>query len=75
MRHKSNNKTRPLFTLSLEMTRLVNETRLLLVLGVNLDIYGKFLTGTDAGITVYIIMTQFKCLKSFKMVQNVKDQN
>ena len=29
MRHKSNNKTRPLFTLSLEMTRLVNETRLL----------------------------------------------
>ena len=31
MRHKSNNKTRPLFTLSLEMTRLVNETRLLLV--------------------------------------------
>ena len=39
MRHKSNNKTRPLFTLSLEMTRLVNETRLLLVPGVNLDIY------------------------------------
>ena len=31
MRHKGNNKTRPLFTLSLEMTRLVNETRLLLV--------------------------------------------
>ena len=31
MRKKSNNKTRPLFTLSLEMTRLVNETRLLLV--------------------------------------------
>ena len=31
MWHKSNNKTRPLFTLSLEMTRLVNETRLLLV--------------------------------------------
>ena len=28
MRHK---KTRPLFTLSLEMIRLVNETRLLLV--------------------------------------------
>ena len=40
MRHKSNNKTRPLFTLSLEMTRLVNETRLLLVPGVNSDIYG-----------------------------------
>ena len=39
MRHKSKNKTRPLFTLSLEMTRLVNETRLLLVPGVNLDIY------------------------------------
>ena len=39
MRHKSNNKTRPLFTLSLEMTRLVNETRLLLVPGVNSDIY------------------------------------
>ena len=37
MRHKSKNKTRPLFTLSLEMTRLVNETRLLLVPGVNLD--------------------------------------
>ena len=41
MRHKSKNKTRPLFTLSLEMTRLVNETRLLLVPGVNLDIYSK----------------------------------
>ena len=40
MRHKSNNKTRPLFTLSLEMTRLVNETRLLLVPGVNSNIYG-----------------------------------
>ena len=37
MRHKSNNKTRPLFTLSLEMTRLVNETRLLLVPCVNSD--------------------------------------
>ena len=34
------NKTRPLFTLSLEMTRLVNETRLLLVPSVNSDIYG-----------------------------------
>ena len=34
------NKTRPLFTLSLEMTRLVNETRLLLVPCVNSDIYG-----------------------------------
>ena len=33
------NKTRPLFTLSLEMTRLVNETRLLLVPGVNIRIY------------------------------------
>ena len=39
MRHKSKNKTRPLFTLLLEMTRLVNETRLLLVPGVNSDIY------------------------------------
>ena len=39
MRHKSNNKTRPLFTLSLEMTRLVNETRLLLVPCFNSDIY------------------------------------
>ena len=38
MRHKSKNKTRPLFTLPLEMTRLVNETRLLLVPGVNSDI-------------------------------------
>ena len=38
MRHKSNNKTRPLFTLSLEMTRLVNETRLLLVPCFNSDI-------------------------------------
>ena len=37
MRHKSKNKTRPLFTLSLEMTRLVKETRLLLVPSVNLD--------------------------------------
>ena len=36
MRHKSKNKTRPLFTISLEMTRLVDETRLLLV---NWDIY------------------------------------
>ena len=43
MRHKSNNKTRPLFTLSLEMTRLVNETRLLLVPGVNSDIYGNYI--------------------------------
>ena len=33
------NKTRPLFTLSLEMTRLVNETRLLLVPSVNSDVY------------------------------------
>ena len=41
MRHKSNNKTRPLFTLSLEMTRLVNETRLLLVPCFNSDIYGN----------------------------------
>ena len=37
------NKTRPLFTLSLEMTRLVNETRLLLVPGINLDIYGIYM--------------------------------
>ena len=43
MRHKSNNKTRPLFTLSLEMTRLVNETRLLLVPCFNSDIYGTLL--------------------------------
>ena len=35
MRHKNKNKTRPLFTLSLEMTK----TRLLLVPGFNLDIY------------------------------------
>ena len=41
MRHKSKNKTRPLFTLSLEMTRLVNKTRLLLVPCVNSDIYGN----------------------------------
>ena len=37
------NKTRPLFTLSLEMTRLVNETRLLLVPGVNSDIYSMYI--------------------------------
>ena len=43
MRHKSKNKTRPLFTLSLEMTRLVKETRLLLVPRVNSDIYRKLL--------------------------------
>ena len=42
MRHKSKNKTRPLFTLSLEMTRLVNETRLLLVPGINSDIYSSY---------------------------------
>ena len=42
MRHKSNNKTRPLFTLSLEMTRLVNETRLLLVPCFYSDIYGIY---------------------------------
>ena len=42
MRHKSKNKTRPLFTLSLEMTRLVNETRLLLVPSINSDMYGNF---------------------------------
>ena len=41
MRHKIKNKTRPLFTLSLEMTRLVNETRLLLVPCVKSDIYGS----------------------------------
>ena len=39
MRHKSKNKTRPLFTLSLEMTRLVKETRLLLVPGALIRIY------------------------------------
>ena len=39
------NKTRPLFTLSLEMTRLVNKTRLLLVPGINSDIYGISYTG------------------------------
>ena len=49
MRHKSNNKTRPLFTLSLEMTRLVNKTRLLLVPGVNSDIYGTY-THTHANL-------------------------
>ena len=37
------NKTRPLFTLSLEMTRLVNWTRLLLVPGVNSDIYSMYI--------------------------------
>ena len=43
MRHNlSKNKTRPLFTLTLEMTRLVNETRLLLVPSVNLDIYSTY---------------------------------
>ena len=41
------NKTRPLFTLSLEMTRLVNETRLLLVPGVNSDIYGNYTVRND----------------------------
>ena len=45
------NKTRPLFTLSLEMTRLVNETRLLLVPGVNSDIY-SMLTCCAAGLCV-----------------------
>ena len=44
MRHKSKNKTRALFTLSLEMTRLVNETRLLLVPGVNSDIYSTIIS-------------------------------
>ena len=38
------NKTRPLFTLSLEMTRLVNETRFLLVPSVNSDIYSIILS-------------------------------
>ena len=47
MRHKSNNKTRPLFTLSLEMTRLVNETRLLLVPCFNSDIYGTLVQGAE----------------------------
>ena len=46
MRHKSNNKTKPLFTLSLEMTRLVNETRLLLVHCFNSDIYGNLTVGS-----------------------------
>ena len=49
MRHKSNNKTRPLFTLSLEMTRLVNETRLLLVPCFNSDIYGTLVSLLLAG--------------------------
>ena len=44
------NKTRPLFTLSLEMTRRVNKTRLLLVPSVNSDIYGNHLiSGCDDG--------------------------
>ena len=43
MRHKNKNKTRPLFTLSLEMTRLVNKTRLP---SVNSDIYGTYLNVT-----------------------------
>ena len=42
------NKTRPLFTLSLEMTRLVKETRLLLVPGINSDIrYVSVLTDLE----------------------------
>ena len=49
MRHKSKNKTRPLFTLSLEMTRLVNKTRLLLVPGVNSDIHGTWMLENMAG--------------------------
>ena len=55
MRHKSKNKTRPLFTLSLEMTRLVNETRLLLVPGVNSDIYSMY-------VHMYIEYHNFHCV-------------
>ena len=50
MRHKSNSKTRPLFTLSLEMTRLVNETRLLLVPCFNSDIYSIYYCTTGRAI-------------------------
>ena len=59
MRHKSKNKTRPLFTLSLEMTRLVNETRLLLVPSVNSDIYSICLELEFSHKCVYI-----KCMQS-----------
>ena len=56
MRHKSNNKTRPLFTLSLEMTRLVNETRLLLVPCFNSDIYGMCMyVCMYGGVVVYAL--------------------
>ena len=48
MRHKSKNKTRPLFTLSLEMTRLVNKTRLLLVPCVNSDNYNNTVVSYSA---------------------------
>ena len=56
MRHKSNNKTRPLFTLSLEMTRLVNETRLLLVPCFNSDIYGTQVLGATC-----IVVDTYMC--------------
>ena len=56
MRHKSKNKTRPLFTLSLEMTRLVNETRLLLVPGVNSDIYGICSLSPDIQIKKHCVL-------------------
>ena len=52
------NKTRPLFTLSLEMTRLVNETRLLLVPGVNSDIYGRTIA------TIHNVFADFYEVKS-----------
>ena len=57
MRHKSKNKTRPLFTLSLEMTRLVKETRLLLVPGFNSDIYGSLFQLTSFLCESRLLMT------------------
>ena len=65
MRHKSNNKTRPLFTLPLEMTRLVNETRLLLVPCFNLDIYGNLLV-------VFIIIKNVRKDQKLKSLQDFR---
>ena len=67
MRHKSNNKTRPLFTLSLEMTRLVNETRLLLVPCFNSDIYRRLARGVQQACTMTTQNSKIRLISSIAL--------
>ena len=67
MRHKSNNKTRPLFTLSLEMTRLVNETRLLLVPCFNSDIYGNYTRRAETWLLLRVVLVMHTLLQQIAL--------